>query len=87
MGSADLTEFLRGSTPARPEISRAMYPDGRRRLERFIAMEPAWIIGGEHVRFDPKLRELRRDLQRSLHADTAGRREVETHDQNLHGPG
>lgn len=62
-----------------------MYPDACGRLELFIAMEPAWIIGGEHVRFDP-LRELRRDLQRSLHADTAGRREVETHDQNLHRP-
>jgi hypothetical protein len=64
-----------------------MYPDTRRSLELFIAMEPAWIIGRKHVRFDSKLRELRRDLQRPLYADSAGRREVETHDQNLHGPG
>jgi hypothetical protein len=78
--SLDLAELLGRSTPAGPEIARPVHPNRGRRLELFIAVQPAWIIGSENMRFDSEIWELCRELQRSLHPNTARRGEVKTDD-------
>ena len=69
---------------ARPDIARAVHPRLRRRLQLVVDVDPLRVIGREHVRLDAVRREVRGELQRTLHAAAARRREVHRHEQELH---
>ena len=55
----------------RAEVARAMHPGERRRLKLVVAVDPLRVVRREHVRLDPELRQVRRELERPLHAAAA----------------
>ena len=67
----------------RPDVADAMDPRLRRQLELGVRRHCAGQVGREHVRLDPERRQVRRELQRPMHATAAARREVERHEENL----
>jgi hypothetical protein len=68
----------------RPEIARTVYPGERRRRQLVVAVDPLRIVRRENVRLDPELRQMRRELERTLDAAAACGREVERDDEDLH---
>ena len=60
-----------------------MDPRLRRQLELLVRRRRARHVRREHVRLDPERRQMRRELQRPLHASAAARRKVERHEQDL----
>ena len=77
-------QLLRRQAALRAEIARAVHPGLRRHGQLGVAVDPLRVVGREHVRLDPERRQVRRELERSLHAAAAGGREVERHEQHLH---
>ena len=77
-------QLLGGLAPFRPEVAGAVHPGERRRRQLVVAVDPLRVVGREHVRLDPELRQVRRELQRTLHAAAPGRREVHRDEEDLH---
>ena len=67
------------------DVARPVHPRLGRHPQALVAMQPARIVGREHVGLDPHRRQVLRELQRALDAAAAGGREVEADDQRLHG--
>ena len=76
-------QLLRRQAPARPEVAHAVHPRLRRRQQLVVHVHPPRIVRCEDVRLDPERGQVRRELQRTLHAAAARRREVERHEENL----
>ena len=80
-------QLLRRLAALRPHVARAVHPGERRRHQLVVAVDPLRIVGREHVRLDPELRQVRGELQRPLHAAAARGREVHRHEEHLHREG
>ena len=78
-------QFLRRPASPRPEVAHAVHPRLRRRQQLVVHVDPLRVVRCEHVRLDPERGQVRRELQRALHAAAARRREVERDDEDLHG--
>ena len=77
-------QLLRGLAALRAEIARAVHPREHRRKRLVVTMDPLRVVGREHMRLDPELGQVGRELERALHAATARRREVHRDEQDLH---
>ena len=77
-------QLLREPGASGPEVAGPVHDRVRRQREVLVAVEPARVVGREHVCLDPELGQVRGELERPLHASAAGRREVHRHEQHLH---
>ena len=77
-------QLLRGLAPLRSQVAGAMHPGQRRHREPFVAVNPLRVVGREHVRLDPELRQVCGELQWTLYPAAPGRREVHRDQENLH---
>ena len=77
-------QLLRRPAALGADEAGPVHPGLRRRRQLGVGVDPLRIVGREHVRLDPERGQVRRELQRSLHAAAARGREVERHEQHLH---
>ena len=76
---------LGGTAAAGPDVAHPVDPRLCRQLELGVRGRRARHVRREHVGLDPERRQVRRELERPLDAAAARWREVERHDQDLHG--
>ena len=70
---------------ARADELHAVHPRERRRRQVVVAVHPLRVVGREHVQLDPEPGQMRRELERPLHAAAARGREVQRDEEHLHG--
>ncbi len=69
---------------ARPEVARAVHLRVGRDVQLVVARKPLGIVRREHVRLDPEVGQVSRQLQGSSDPTAAGRGEVHRHEQHSH---
>ena len=84
VGARRAVQLLSRAATLRADVARAVDPRLRGKLQLVVAMHPLRVVRREHVRLDPQLGQMGRELQRPLHAAAARGREVERHDEHLH---
>ncbi len=78
-------KYLGRLPAAHADVARAVHPRLGRQPEALVSMQPARVVGCEHVGLDPHRREVLRELQRSLDAASARGGEVEADEEGIHG--
>ena len=77
-------ELLGRLASLRAEVARPVHPRLRRHAQPFVAVDPLRVVGSENVGLDAERRQVLGELERTLNAAAARRREVQRDEQHLH---
>ncbi|HET7043444.1 MAG TPA: hypothetical protein VFI37_01235 [Gaiellaceae bacterium] len=84
LGAGRPVQLLGARPSLRADEANTVDPRLRRHLELLVAVDPLRVFRSEHVGLDPEPGQVRRELERPLHAAAARGREVERDEQDLH---